>query len=219
MATFDILARMPSPAEISAALARNLKQLRVGLGLTLDALVQRSGVSKGMLVQIEQARVSPSVGTLVKIADALGTNIARLVDLGDSPRVRVVKSDEQAPLWRGKRGGVGVLLCGSDRLEHVESWNWKMVPTEGHTSDAHPMGTEEFLYIITGSLTLKVGEERFVVRQGSSVVFSADYPHGYFNEDRHRPLHFIMFTVTPNRLGSQKRSKIGATSTPAMRRK
>jgi transcriptional regulator with XRE-family HTH domain len=201
---------MPSPDEISTALSRNLKHLRTSLGLSLDALTRRSGVSKGMLVQIEQAKVNPSVGTLVKVADALGTSIARLVDLGDRPRVRVVENDEQAPLWKGKRGGIGVLVCGSDRLEHIENWSWRMAPSEGHTSDPHPSGTEEFLYVIDGSLTLKVGEERYFVRRGSSVMFDADYPHGYFNKDRKRALRFIMFTVTPNRFSLRQSRRISA---------
>ena len=67
--------------QLTQSLARNLKRWRGERGFTLDALAARAGVSRGMIIQIEQARTNPSVGTTVKLADARVRT--RLFDLDD----------------------------------------------------------------------------------------------------------------------------------------
>ena len=49
-----------------------VRRLRTAKGWSLDQLAARSGVSKGMLVHLEQARTNPSLGTLCKVAETLG---------------------------------------------------------------------------------------------------------------------------------------------------
>lgn len=65
---------------LTQSLARNVKRWRGERGFTLEALAARAGVSRGMLIQIEQARTNPSLGTVVKIGDALGVSITTLLD-------------------------------------------------------------------------------------------------------------------------------------------
>lgn len=76
--------------QLTQSLARNLKRWRGERGFTLDQLAARAGVSRGMIIQIEQARTNPSVGTTVKLADALGVSIASLLDYEQGSPVRLV---------------------------------------------------------------------------------------------------------------------------------
>src|ERR1700759_1253210 len=62
------------------AVAQHVRALRQARGWSLDELSGRSGVSKGMVVQIEAARTNPSLGTLTRVADAFGVTIARLLE-------------------------------------------------------------------------------------------------------------------------------------------
>src|SRR5262249_55328745 len=105
--TIDWTKPVPDPQVVARAIARNVRRLRTNRGYTLDELASRAGVSRGMVIQIEQDRTNPSVGTLTRIADALGASIAQLVEVTDAPAVRVVPAAEAVPLWRGRRGGVG----------------------------------------------------------------------------------------------------------------
>lgn len=84
---------------LTQSLARNVKRWRGERGFTLEALAARAGVSRGMLIQIEQARTNPSLGTVVKIGDALGVSITTLLDWEQGPAVRVVPADEAVRLW------------------------------------------------------------------------------------------------------------------------
>jgi len=64
--------------ETLAALARTVRAARQRKRWTLNALASRSGLSKGMLLQIESARTNPSIGTLIRIANAFGVSVWQL---------------------------------------------------------------------------------------------------------------------------------------------
>ncbi|MER7756028.1 XRE family transcriptional regulator [Kitasatospora sp. NPDC097643] len=172
---------MPDPDLVSQALARNLRRLRAERGHTLDALAARSGVSRGMIVQIEQDRTNPSVATVVRLADALGVSIARLLDYEEGPGVRIVPEEQAVPLWTGPSGGTGTLLNGVEAPGPLELWAWRMEPGEGYSAEAHPVGTMEIIRVEQGELTLVHGEREHVVPAGNTVSFDAAHPHAYRN--------------------------------------
>ena len=58
--------------DITTAVARTLQALRADRGWSLDQLAARSGVSKGVLVALEQGRSNPNLATLARIGDAFG---------------------------------------------------------------------------------------------------------------------------------------------------
>jgi transcriptional regulator with XRE-family HTH domain len=68
-------------AAAAARLARVVRQRRGRLGLTLDALSRRTGLSKGFLSEMEAGEANPTLNTLVRLAEALRTSPAGL--LGD----------------------------------------------------------------------------------------------------------------------------------------
>lgn len=84
---------------LTQSLARNVKHWRAVRGFTLDVLAARAGVSRGMLIQIEQARTNPSIGTVVKIGDALGISVTTLLDYERGAKVRIVPADQAVRLW------------------------------------------------------------------------------------------------------------------------
>ncbi|MYR28145.1 MULTISPECIES: XRE family transcriptional regulator [unclassified Streptomyces] len=173
---------MADLAALTRTLARNVRHWRTERGHTLDALAARAGVSRGMIVQIEQARTNPSLGTVVKVADALGVSIPTLLDQVPGPRVRIVPEEDAVVLWRTGAGSSGVLRAGTEAPGPLELWTWRLAPGEEHSSEAHPAGTRELLHVTAGELTLVVGEESHRVPTGSGAVFAADAPHAYRNE-------------------------------------
>ncbi len=187
---------MPDADEVAAAIARNARKLRTERQWSLDHLAGRSGVSKGMLVQIEQARTNPSIGTLCRLADAYGVTLAQIVELSDTASVRVVGPDEVVRLWDGEEGSVGDLLVGADRREHVELWRWTLAPGDSHESEGHLEGTREMMAVLSGTLTLDVDGTEYPVRAGGAVLFDGDRPHAYRN-DHKRPLDAVLVVIQP----------------------
>ncbi|WP_037856539.1 helix-turn-helix domain-containing protein [Streptomyces sp. NRRL S-340] len=166
---------------LTQSLARNVKRWRGERGFTLDTLAARAAVSRGMLIQIEQARTNPSLGTVVKIADALGVSITTLLDYEQGPRVRVVPADQTVRLWHTDAGSYNRLLAGAEAPGPLEMWEWRLVPGESSASDPHPAGTFELVHVTAGELTLVVDGTEYRVPEGASASFEASAAHTYAN--------------------------------------
>src|SRR5579864_5289524 len=100
--------------DITTAVARTLQALRADRGWSLDQLAVRSGVSKGVLVALEQGRSNPNLATLARIGDAFGVPVTLLVDVGGEPAVRISRPDASRVLWHGPSGGTGTIIGATD---------------------------------------------------------------------------------------------------------
>src|SRR5436309_14693852 len=98
---------------ITRAIGGRVRQGRGGRGWTLDQLAERSGVSRRMLVSIEQGSANPSIATLLLISDALGIGLPALVNMDRSPRLRVTRAGTAPVLWRGQLRGRAVVRAGT----------------------------------------------------------------------------------------------------------
>src|SRR5436309_2183761 len=181
---------------VARAIAGNLRRLRSLRTWSLDTLAARSGVSRGMLIRIEQARTNPSVGTLVRVADALGVSVAQLLDVTDAPLARVVRAADAVPLWRSDGGGSGTLLAGTESPPVVELWDWRMAPGDRHEAEGHVAGTTELLDVLDGELAVTVEAVVHALGPGDAVVFRGDRDHVYANS-RDAPLRFILAVSVP----------------------
>jgi transcriptional regulator with XRE-family HTH domain len=173
------------------AVGRNVRSERSRKAWTLDDLAARSGVSKGMLVQVEQARSNPSIATICRLATALGVSVASLVEAPEVPATRIVQANEGIVLWTGKPGSSSTLLVGSGTRAQVELWDVRMAPDDGYRGEPHPPGTRELLLVIDGELTLEVDGVEYRVPEGGATAFVADRPHAYRNTGE-KPLRLSM---------------------------
>jgi transcriptional regulator with XRE-family HTH domain len=166
---------------ITQAIGGRVRQGRGSRGWTLDQLAERSGVSRRMLVSIEQGSANPSIATLLRLSDALGIGLPALVDMDRSPRLQVTRAGAAPVLWRGPAGGRAVLVAGTEPPDVTELWDWTLGPGESHSSEAHAAGTREMLFVLDGQLELRVGEHAEVLATGDSASFAGDLAHEYVN--------------------------------------
>jgi len=185
---------MLDPDRLAAALAVNLRDHRTRQGLSLDQLAKRADVSKGMLVQIEGGKTNPSIATLCRVANALTIPVAKLLELAETPPVRIVRKADVPRLWHTPEGSEARLLMSTDGQEYTELWDWVLAPGDAFDGDAHPAGAREILSVRAGRLTLTVGEETPEIDAGDTLLFRADRPHRYANRGT-APVCFTMVVV------------------------
>lgn len=176
---------------INDAVSRRIKRFRSEKKISLDELSRRSGVSKGMLVDIEACRANPSIALLCKVAAAMGVSVADFVNVASEPVVHLIDRDAIPVLWRGEQGGSARLLAGTSGPDMLELWQWRMLPGDAFTSPGHPAETCELLYVNEGVLTLTINDREYQVTEGGSAVARTDAPHGYRNAGQ-QPLVFTM---------------------------
>ena len=171
-----------STALLAAAIGVRVRQERQVKGWTLDQLAATAGVSRRTLVHVEQGAANPSIGTLLRLSDALGVGLSALVEQPEPvAALRVTPSGAGAALWRGRHGGSGVLVATTKPPNVVELWEWTMEVGDRHESEAHTVGTRELAQVHHGRVTITTGPESATLGPGDAVSFFGDAPHSYAN--------------------------------------
>lgn len=181
---------------LSVAIGARVKDLRQARRWTLDQLAAAAGVSRRMVVNVEQGAANPSVGTLLRISDALGVGLPALVEQPEPKPVKVTRSGEGAALWTGAAGGRGVLVAGTQPPDVLELWDWTLGPGDQHRSEAHTAGTKELIQVREGAVTLEVADQSVVLEVGDAVSFPGDVAHSYANPST-QPARFSLTVFEP----------------------
>jgi transcriptional regulator with XRE-family HTH domain len=182
-----------SEMRVSRSLAEAVRRFRAARSWTLDDLSARSGVSRRLVVQIEQGEANPSIGTLLRLADALEITLTDLVSEQETTTVGVRAPSEATELWQGPSGGRALLEVSRGPLE---LWSWTLEPGESHESDAHHPGALELVKVRRGTLVLEVDDESVRVKAGHSAWFDASRRHAYRNAGT-TPVSFTLVVFDP----------------------
>ena len=150
---------------VAAELGRRIRELRTGLGLTVEALAERSDVSRRMLTQVELGQANPSVATVDRIAAGLGTTLADLTGVSRHEPPHGVQ------VWSSGGSWAYLLSAVETGDSSVELWRWRLVEGEPYTSDA--VGPETIVHVLEGVLVVTKAGAEFVVPAGESVRLPA----------------------------------------------
>jgi transcriptional regulator with XRE-family HTH domain len=191
------MADTAEPADISGALARAVAALRAERGWSLDALAARSGVSKGVLVAVEQGRSNPNLATLARIGDAFGVPVTRLLEGAEESVIRISSEADARVLWTGSAGGTGTIIAATPPPWAAELWRWLLEPGERFGGESHAPGLRELTVVESGELTLTVAGRIYRLGAGEGARFPGDLPHGYANEGTERAVLTMVCVIPP----------------------
>ena len=104
------LTRPHDPVE--AHIGARLRTARQAAGLTLAAVAEQAGLTKGFLSRLERDEVSPSVASLVTVCGVLGIGVGTLFE---APETSLVRAGEAPPINFGGRGLHESLLTLANR--------------------------------------------------------------------------------------------------------
>jgi transcriptional regulator with XRE-family HTH domain len=185
-----------STTALAQAIGTRVRQERTERRWTLDQLADASGLSRRMVVNVEQGAANPSVGTLLRLSAALGVGLPALVEPPQARGPKVVRRGEGPALWTGDAGGRGVLVASTEPPDVVELWDWELRPGESHASEAHSAGTCELLQVHAGRITVTVGEASVELGTGDALSFAGDVDHSYAHAEG-EPARFSLAVFEP----------------------
>lgn len=170
-----------SPDDIVAVFGRKVRRLRQAAGLTLEQVARLSGVSIGALSQMERGLGNPSLATVFRVAQSLGSSAGQLLD-GYEPGPAVVRSDERPQI--GLHGGEAD--DGDYQLVTPPGRPFEMIWMEtppGHSSESHPYvhEGEEVGIVLSGVKEVHVGQSVYILNAGDSITFPSHISHWYRN--------------------------------------
>ncbi len=159
-----------------------IKLLRLYYGLTQQELADRCELSKGFISQLESNSTSPSLATLSDIFDALGTSFEEFfAQTGDSAPV-VYRSEDMCEKNVDDIGKMTWLVSTAQR-NSMEPILYELLPGKETPVDM-PHAGEEFGYVLSGSITLRLGMKTERLRRGDAFYFKADKQHSIKNRGK-----------------------------------
>ena len=165
---------------VSVNVGERLRELREARNTSMRALATRSGLSANALSMIERGKASPSVGTLYKLADALGVSITSFFG-SDAERKQVVflKADERTRMsfTRGVFEGLG----GEQFVGRVEPFLLTLESNANSGPRSMTHTGHEFVFCLRGELEYQVERQLYKLAAGDSLLFAAHLKHRWKN--------------------------------------
>jgi transcriptional regulator with XRE-family HTH domain len=162
-----------------------LKARRERSRLSLRTLARRAGFSASFLSQLENGQVSPSIGSLERIAAELNLTLSDLFEATQS--VPAVVRAGRRPGFNSKwsRGRVESLIHGDiNRTFDAVAVTLEPKGTSGGHSATR--ASDQFAYVLAGTLRLFLGDEAVELRKGDTVIVPSRIPHRWENAGRVR---------------------------------
>ena len=161
-------------------LGAKIKQLRLKLSLTQEELGNRCELSKGFISQLERDQTSPSIATLVDILECLGSDLPSF--FSEKPEVKLVFGEQDTFVKEDDEllmGSIRYLLPGA-QVGRMEPILVEMQPG-GETIEEDPHEGEEFGYVLSGQVTVVLGDQKVRARKNESFCFEPNAPHKLVN--------------------------------------
>lgn len=176
--TGDIAQTCSEPVE---SVGERIRTLRREKGLSLEELSQLTGFEIPFLEDLENNKVQPQLGTSIKLSKALDSAFGRIVSGVGNQLYSITRESEEVPVSRStsKKGAQEIYsymsLAPDVKGRHMEALIVELKENPDEDMSVH--AGEEFIYVLDGSVALKIGADDFVLEPGDSVYYLSTTPH------------------------------------------
>lgn len=180
--------------DINQRIAARVRGLRDASGLSLEALAQRSGVSRSMISLIERGESSATAVVLEKLATSLGVALAHLFEDARPQATSPLARRAAQPQWRDPASGylrrtltptgVGAPL----QLVEVEFPPGAKVAYE---SGPREVPVHQQVWVLEGTIELGTGGQVHRLEAGDCLAMALDEPTHFRNPTR-RPARYLV---------------------------
>jgi len=160
------------------AIGANIRRRRQQAGLTLTELAGRANLTKGALSKIETGKGLPAIASILRIAEALGATLSELF----------AESEASAPYVLTRRGQGQIITRDGSRFGYcyeglaLDMKRKAMEPflltiRPGDPQGVFHHGGEEFIYMLSGQMEFRIGDEKLLLRRGDSLYLDPSHRH------------------------------------------
>ena len=164
---------------MTAQIGRRIRSLRISQKRTLQEIADLCGFTRGLLSKIETGKTAPPIATLAKIASALGVKVAALLEENTrSNRTVFVPAALAHPGQAiATSKGYSFVPLASSRID--KTMQPYLFRAHKEALDTQPMTHlgEEFIYILDGQMSYRVGSVEYTMGPGDSLYFDSTEEH------------------------------------------
>ena len=181
-------------------LGERIRSLRKSKHLTIVEVAKSTDIDQATLSRIENGKMTGTLDSHRRIADVLGIRLPELYQnvLDDLNENKEKKARQKIETFSHSSGTVAELLTTGILQKKMMPVLLKLKP-KGHTeTEEYPTLTERFLYVIKGTVELRLNKDTKTLKHYESLYFNAALPHQIWN--RHKSESWVISVITPSSL-------------------
>jgi transcriptional regulator with XRE-family HTH domain len=167
--------------QIERVIGQRIRAIRKAHGLKLEELARESGISKGLLSKIENAKVSSPISTYSNIAATLGIHFSDLIQGRQKEGCIVVRKDQRKLVSR-RRTPYGYQFESLGDQWPNKNFNPFLLTYLPQRKDAplphFKFEGEEFIFLLEGNLEMVYDKQRYHLNPGDCIFLDGTIPHG-----------------------------------------
>jgi transcriptional regulator with XRE-family HTH domain len=185
--------------DLNQRIARQLRHLRDARGWSLDALAERSGVSRSNISLIERGQSSPTATVLDKLSAGLGVTVATLfedTEPAESPPLCRVADQAQ---WQDPASGYvrRNLSPGAGRLPlQLVAVAFPPGQRVAFETGARDSPVHQQVWLMAGRMDIRLGEQHWSLQPGDCLAMTLDRPTVFHNPGRD-VAHYLVALAAP----------------------
>ena len=176
-ATVETSAAHPEGGE--RALGRGIRAERLRQNLTLAQVADVAGLSPSALSQIERAVTDPSIGSLRRIANALGLPFFQFLVEPSVPEPVVRRAERRTITFPNRL--LAYQLLSPNLRGPFEVLSLDLAPDAASGEEAMGHDSEECLLVLRGCVEVELAGQMYTLEEGDSISIQRNLPHRVVN--------------------------------------
>ncbi len=171
----------PSATLSAESIGQRIQSVRKERNLSQDQLAQLTGFDLDLLTGIEENRIQPQLGTLIKLSKALDSAFGRILSGTGGKPYAVTRKGERTQISRStsqkgaQKAYTYMSLAPQVQGRHMEALLVQLEAAPSQDKSQHD--GEEFIFVLSGTVMLTVGTDVFELEPGDSAYYLSTTPH------------------------------------------
>ena len=165
-------------------IGEKIRKLRLKRSMGLVELGQHTGLSAALLSKVERGRLFPTLPTLLRIALVFSVGLEFFfAGTREKPLIAIVRKADRVRL--PDRPGAGTTAYRFESLDFAateqrfSSYYAEFLPVPIDRLRTHAHAGVEFIYVVSGRLSLHIDDAEHALAAGDSIYFDSNQPHAY----------------------------------------
>jgi transcriptional regulator with XRE-family HTH domain len=180
------------------AVGNRLRILRHERRMTLLELAAATDLSPSTLSLVERGRTTPSIHSMIVIANALNVTISDLISTDQSNEERIIVRASDQPFANAAQDVIRRVLR-EDRSRGISLAINEYEPHAGSSLTSGDHSGFEYGFVLEGILTVELDNMTYKLKVGDLIAFESWRPHRFWNNGskRVRTLSINLKGITP----------------------
>ncbi len=170
-----------------------IKNLRIQKNLTQEELGERTDLSKGYISQLERGISSPSLETFFSILEVLGESPKSFFD-DKKQHQKVVYTNQDYTVYQEEDKGYKIKWLVPDSNENEMEPIILTLKEQGEYKEFKPSESDTFAYVLKGEVSVSIGSETFIAKEGESIYYQSLKKHKLSNNHNEQTSLLIVAT-------------------------